>query len=169
MSEQGIPFYRIENSIEWNDICFRSVDSIEWKIPLNRTCHWMGDQCVVKNLTILSKKSFEIWLLFCFSYVWNMIYFFIFSFFCYKCVHNIAPPYLCNMLKMYIPTRNLRSKSKLQLCTKNPNYVRLGGRAFSTHGPSFWNSLPYELRSITTITRLKVELKTYLFKNSYNV
>ena len=88
---------------------------------------------------------------------------------CYKCVHCIAPPYLCNMLKMYIPTRNLRSKSKLQLCTKNPNYVRLGGRAFSTHGPSFWNSLPYELRSITTITRFKVELKTYLFKNSYNV
>ena len=73
------------------------------------------------------------------------------------------------MLKMYIPTRNLRSKSKLQLFTKNANYVRLGDRAFPTRGPSFWNSLPFELRSITTITRFKVELKTYLFKISYNM
>ena len=89
--------------------------------------------------------------------------------YCYKCVHGIAPPYLSNMLKMYVPSRNLRSKSKLLLCTKNPSFVRVGGRAFSIHGPSFWNTLPYDLRSITTIARFKAELKTYLFKNSYNL
>ena len=88
---------------------------------------------------------------------------------CVKCAHCNAPLYISHMLKMYIPMRNLSSLSELQLCTKNPYHVILEGRGFSIHGPSFWNNLPFDLRSITTITKFKVELKTYLFKISYIV
>ena len=32
---------------------------------------------------------------------------------CYKCIKKIAPPYMQKMLEMYVPSRNLRSQSKL--------------------------------------------------------
>ena len=38
---------------------------------------------------------------------------------CYRCVNKIAPPYMQKMLEIYVPSRNLRSQSKLLLKLKD--------------------------------------------------
>ena len=89
---------------------------------------------------------------------------------CYKYFHGIAPPYFSKMLDCYVPSRNLRSRSRMHLSIKKPKYVRVGGRAFSFYAPTLWNSLPsFELKSLSTITSFKAQLKTYLFKKAYNL
>ena len=62
------------------------------------------------------------------------------------------------MFEMYVPSRNLRSQSKLLLKTKKSACVKIGGRAFSNYGPTTWNNLPLELRSSNTITNFKLQL-----------
>ena len=88
---------------------------------------------------------------------------------CYKCVNKIAPPYMQKMLEIYVPSRNLRSQSKLLLKTKRSAYVKIGGRAFANYGPTIWNNLPQEIRLCNTITKFKSQLKTHLFKQSYDI
>ena len=73
------------------------------------------------------------------------------------------------ILEPYVPSRNLRSQCKLLLKTKRSAYVRIGGRAFSIYGPTTWNNLPQEIRSSKTITQFKSQLKTFLFKQSYDI
>ena len=88
---------------------------------------------------------------------------------CYRYFHGIAPPYFSKMIDCYVPSRNLRSRSQMKLAVKQPKFVKIGGRAFSFFAPSFWNNLPYELKSMPTITSFKAQLKTYLFKKAYNL
>ena len=88
---------------------------------------------------------------------------------CYKCINKIAPPYMQKMLEIYVPSRNLRSHSKLLLKTKRSAYVKIGGRAFSIYGPTICNNIPQEIRLCKTITQFKSKLKTYLFKQSYDI
>ena len=42
--------------------------------------------------------------------------------------------------------------------------VTLGDRAFVYAAPKLWNSLPRELRMITSVNSFKSYLKTYLFR-----
>ena len=39
--------------------------------------------------------------------------------------------------------------------------------AFSVSAPIVWNELPYTLRSLTTLTKFKSELKTYFFNLAF--
>ena len=73
------------------------------------------------------------------------------------------------MLELYIPSRNLRSQCILLFRTKRSAYVKIGGRAFSMYDPTTWNNLPQEIRLSKTITQFKSQLKTYLFKQSYDI
>ena len=73
------------------------------------------------------------------------------------------------MLELYIPSRNLRSQCKFLLRTKRSAYVKIGGRAFSIYGPTTWNNLPKKIRLSKTMTQFKSQLKTYIFKQSYDI
>ena len=88
---------------------------------------------------------------------------------CFKFFHGIAPPYFSKMIANYVPSRSLRSRSQMKLTVKIPKFARISGRAFSFYAPSLWNNLPFELKSIQTITMFKAQLKTYLFKKAYNL
>ena len=44
-----------------------------------------------------------------------------------------------------------------------------GDRAFAAAAPKLWNKLPDGLRAFTEINAFKSELKTFLFKNAYNL
>ena len=46
---------------------------------------------------------------------------------------------------------------------------KYGDRAFSVAGPTEWNKLPCYLRTITSIEQFKSSLKTFLFKEFYDV
>ena len=53
--------------------------------------------------------------------------------FVFKCLNNLAPSYLSEMIKIYTPARTLRSsEDKTVLLPYNSNYVAYGNRSFSS-------------------------------------
>ena len=90
------------------------------------------------------------------------------TYLCYNCLNSTAPDYLTELLRIYTPTRQLRSSSDTSiLCIPTVRTHSLGQRAFSYAAPTVWNTLPYEIRSSNTISSFKSSLKTYLFQQSY--
>ena len=85
----------------------------------------------------------------------------------FRCLHNLAPSYLSELLKLYAPEReNLRSSDKLFLDYSIPS-TKYGERAFSVSGSVLWNSLPDNFRLLDDIGSFKSKLKTWLFKDAY--
>ena len=82
-------------------------------------------------------------------------------------MNGLAPTYVVDMLSEYTPDRPLRSSSKGLLTIQRIN-SKLAYGAFSHYGPTLWNSLPHELRSVTTISSFKSRLKTYLFSQAFS-
>lgn len=87
----------------------------------------------------------------------------------FKCIHGHAPVYLTSMLeKRLIRREGLRSgKEEVVLeehCGRLPTY---GDRAFSVYAPKLWNRLPTELRTATSTSTFKKNLKTHLFKRAF--
>ena len=56
---------------------------------------------------------------------------------CFKCIHNIAPIYLQNLIEIYTPSRSLRSASD-KFCLKKVTmkYKSYGEKSFSFYGPT---------------------------------
>ncbi|KAK7933805.1 hypothetical protein WMY93_004701 [Mugilogobius chulae] len=88
----------------------------------------------------------------------------------FKALHNLAPPYLTDLLQRYSPARSLRSSdSNLLLLPCRTKLRTWGDRAFSIAAPTLWNMLPQQLRDCTDLTTFKKNLKTHLFKSAFNV
>ena len=68
----------------------------------------------------------------------------------HACVHNIAPPYLSNLLTSYVPSSEMRSSGQLILHQPIPTMVTYGKRSFAYSGPRLWNSLEKHLGKIVT-------------------
>ena len=82
----------------------------------------------------------------------------------YKCVHDLAPSYLTELIKLYIPPRTLRTSSMDLL--DQPRAIKTstyGERAFSAAAPKLWNALPVKVRSATSVEQFKARLKYCLF------
>ena len=86
----------------------------------------------------------------------------------FKSLNNLAPSYLVDMLELYIPVRTLRSTDQRLLIEKSAR-TRYGERAFSVTGPALWNRIPAYLRFQSDVICFKRDLKTYLFKQAFNV
>ena len=85
----------------------------------------------------------------------------------HDCVHNKNfPSYLKELISPYTPRRSLRSSSD-SLLTQPKSLNRLFERAFSFVSPQLWNSLPQNLRTVTTKDTFKSQLKTHLFLSVY--
>ena len=84
----------------------------------------------------------------------------------FKCVNSCAPAYLQELIQIYKPTRNLRSREQI-LLVKHRSVLKVGERCFSIAGPELWNSLPHYMRSIDTLQQFKKDLKTLLFKQAF--
>ena len=84
-------------------------------------------------------------------------------------VHNgTAPSYLSELVELYVPLRHLRSRSdQNQYVIKKARNKFSGSRAFEIAGPLLWNSLPSNIRSITSIHSFKKAIKHYLFTEEY--
>ena len=88
----------------------------------------------------------------------------------FKCLHDMGPSYLACFVKRYEPVRPLRSASQNLLMRSSvmPRTVTYGARVFAIYGPTLWNSIPNELRCITTVGAFKKALKTFLFRQYYD-
>ncbi|KAG1925393.1 hypothetical protein F2P79_025577 [Pimephales promelas] len=85
----------------------------------------------------------------------------------FKAIHNLAPPYLSDLLHIATSSRSLRSSSSFHLTVPPARLVTMGSRAFSCSAPQLWNSLPPDLRSVDSFPLFKTRLKTHLFQLAY--
>ena len=85
----------------------------------------------------------------------------------YKCLNGMAPSYLSSLLKVYKPSRRLRSEEKLLLCEPVYRTETHGRRAFSVTAPRLWNTLPMDIKSCSTVNSFKSALKTHFFKIAF--
>jgi hypothetical protein len=79
-------------------------------------------------------------------------------------LHERQPSYLASLLHPYNPPRVLRSSDQY-LLTVPRTHFRISDRSFDVAAPKIWNSLPYNLRSISSSTSFRSSLKSHLFDN----
>ena len=82
---------------------------------------------------------------------------------------NSLPLYLSQQLTTYQSSRNLRSSSEKLLKIPRTNLKSAGDRSFQSAIPNIWNSLPAELRNSPSLSSFKTNLKTYLFRQSWEL
>ena len=78
----------------------------------------------------------------------------------WKCQHDMAPDYLKELI---IKRPEGRSVNNHLLYTPKTRHVTHGDLAFGKLGPTLWNELPHDVKSIQTLNKFKKHLKTYLF------
>ena len=83
----------------------------------------------------------------------------------FKAINLLAPSYICDLVTVKKPSNyNLRSNSSLVWdLPKVKSFSTLSDRSFSFGAPKLWNKLPNYIRSSSSITIFKSQLKTYLF------
>ena len=86
----------------------------------------------------------------------------------FKALHDEAPQYISDLIETHKPQRTLRSGDKYLLCVPRSR-TRYGDRAFSKAAPLLWNLLPTNIRNAQTVGKFKKLLKTYLFREAYDI
>ena len=89
----------------------------------------------------------------------------------FKCLHELAPSYLCAFINIRLVRRGLRAASAdagVLLVVPHTRRKTFQDRSFSVAAPVVWNSLPNSLRIIHSIGSFKKDLKTYLFNMHFN-
>ena len=86
----------------------------------------------------------------------------------HKCIHNVAPIYLKNMISYHAsstPNYSLRSTTDCfsLSCTKTARTSCFAERRFTIYAPTIWNELSIDLRSCTDTDAFKKLLKTHFF------
>ena len=140
----GLPQHRLQRLQYIQNCAARILTGTKKKdhiTPILKDLHW---------LPVLERINFKILLL------------------TFKTVNDLAPSYLKDILVNYKPTRNLRSSNKNLLTIPKYNLKSYGYRAFSVSAPLLWNSLPDDIRCVTSLTSFKSKVKTFLFKRSYS-
>ena len=81
----------------------------------------------------------------------------------YKCLHDLAPLYLKELIQPKVIHSCLRSSNDLYtLQTIAPN-SRYGESSFAYVAPTLWNKLPLDVKMSPTVEIFKSRLKTHYF------
>ena len=64
----------------------------------------------------------------------------------YKAIHNTAPLYICNLVTLHKPNRNLRSAYNMELVPPKTKCVTFGDRSFQAAAAKEWNRLPFTIK-----------------------
>ena len=83
--------------------------------------------------------------------------------------NNSSPSYLRELITVYIPQtqRSLPSSQKSLLKVPRKNLKTFGERSFSNAAPEVWNKLLEYIKSSQSTAIFKKNLKTYLFRCSF--
>ena len=74
----------------------------------------------------------------------------------YKCIHELAPIYLQELIEEYKPSRNLRSSSQLNLVSTSVSTLSYGNRSFRKASAELWNRLPLNVKTVKLLTYSKL-------------
>ena len=84
----------------------------------------------------------------------------------YKALNGMAPSYICDLLQVHQPNRNLRSASRgLSLVVPPYQTQAYGARAFSVAAPTLWNSLPVDIKNAQSCLFFKRSSKHFYLIN----
>ena len=76
---------------------------------------------------------------------------------------NFTKLYLTDLLHPITPLRRLRPSNPGFLSIPNTKLKTFGERAFCAAAPTFWNSLPADIRNAQSLDIFKTLLKHHLF------
>ena len=83
----------------------------------------------------------------------------------FKCVHNLAPAYLTELLRNRT-NKGTRADNNNLLVVPKVKKSTFGGRSFSFTAPFLWNQLPNHLRHASSLEIFKKRFKdTLIYKN----
>jgi len=89
----------------------------------------------------------------------------------YKCLHQLATPYLESMISSISAVsirRHLWSTGQGDLTVPRTRTVGFGPRSFSIAGPSPWNTLPSDMKqSPLSVAQFCSQLKSVMFVRSF--
>ncbi len=77
----------------------------------------------------------------------------------YKTTTGSAPTYFHSLLRIYIPSRSLRSASERRLVVPSQRGSKSLSRTFSFTIPGCWNDLPTPIRNAGSLSTFKQQLK----------
>ena len=85
-------------------------------------------------------------------------------------VNDRAPSYVADTV---VPVASLPGRRSLRSASDGlfdvPSvHTNLGRRAFSVAGPTLWNTLPANIRAISSFVGFKQQLKRFLFEQAYD-
>ncbi len=83
----------------------------------------------------------------------------------YKTTTGSAPTYFHSLLRIYIPSRSLRSACERRLVVPSQRGSKSLSRTFSFTILGWWNDLPTPVRNAGSLSILKQQLKTHLFQH----
>lgn len=86
----------------------------------------------------------------------------------FKCRHNLAPNYLCEMF-VWLDKARTRTSQKCKIVMPRVNTSKGLKASFSYAGAKLWNDLPDNIRLCTELEVFKAKLKTHLFRKSYKL
>ena len=108
--------------------------------PVLRDLHWLPVECRIKYKTLVTV---------------------------FKCIHDMAPLYLKEILHIHSPDSRLRQSGRLIL--RQPIARKcVGEQSSEVVAPKLWNTLPEELRAAQSLNVFKRQLKTHLFNIYFN-
>ncbi len=82
----------------------------------------------------------------------------------YRTTTGSAPTYFHSLLRIYIPSRSLRSASERRLVVPSQRDSKSLSRTFSFTVPGRWNDLPTPIRNAGSLSIFKQQLKTHLIQ-----
>ena len=84
---------------------------------------------------------------------------------CFGAITSTCPVCLSDLIKIYTPSRQLRSSADIcTLCIPSVNTRLYGERSFSYIAATLWNTLPKDIRFSQSISSFRSALKTNLFQ-----
>ncbi len=83
----------------------------------------------------------------------------------YRTTTGSAPTYFHSLLRIYIPSRSLRSASERRFVVPSQRGSKSLSRTFSFTVPGWWNDLPTPIRNAGSLSIFKKQLKTHLFQH----
>jgi hypothetical protein len=125
-------FQKLQNS------CARIISNVNYRqhmTPILASLHWLPVQYRIQFKLLL---------------------------FAFKCIHNLAPSYLCSSLTL-MNKRNTRQSKYFTFIVPRSKLVQFGDCTFSRAASLLFNSLPNPFRQIPDINAFKSHVKTHLY------
>ncbi len=86
----------------------------------------------------------------------------------YRTTTGSAPTYFHSLLRIYIPSRSLRSASERHFVVPSQRGSKSLSRTFSFTVAGWWNDLPTPIRNAGSLSIFKQHLKTHLFQHYFD-